>query len=231
MSDKERRPDLPLIPAITSLSGVYTHTTSSGADWSYTYDIHAATSRSERRIGELPAEGLERRAAPNPVELGRPDLHPRQARRVEAAGLHLRQGLVVEDLRGLPVEGVLGQRPGSEQHVKDVGDHVLGVRHAGGLGLAEQADVGVVLEGVLPVDSPRQRRGLGRGQRLPGGLGVLLHQGLHPAWAAPERLRYQAATADASCGGLAAGWTTEIFIVRSLVRRPTATRQPVPSPR
>ena len=49
----------PLIPAFTVLSGSYTHTSRSGIDWEYVYDIHAAGTRSESRTGRLSAQGID----------------------------------------------------------------------------------------------------------------------------------------------------------------------------
>lgn len=51
---------VPLIPAVTSQSGRYAHTTEDGGQWEYAYDLHAAGTRSERRIGQLQADGLHR---------------------------------------------------------------------------------------------------------------------------------------------------------------------------
>jgi len=51
--------DLPLIPAITSESGFYTHATEAGVDWRYTYRIHNRGMRSEMRFGRLEAEGID----------------------------------------------------------------------------------------------------------------------------------------------------------------------------
>jgi hypothetical protein len=55
----ERQSSIPLIPAITDEAGDYVHTTETGIDWTYAYDIHAPGTRSERRIGKLEADGLE----------------------------------------------------------------------------------------------------------------------------------------------------------------------------
>jgi hypothetical protein len=60
MSTEAQRQSFPLIPAVTDQSGRYMHTTESGGDWEYAYDIHAAGTKSERRIGHLRAEGLQR---------------------------------------------------------------------------------------------------------------------------------------------------------------------------
>lgn len=49
----------PLTSAMTSLSGRYEHRLADGTTWDYEYDIFAAGTRSERRIGVLRADGLE----------------------------------------------------------------------------------------------------------------------------------------------------------------------------
>jgi hypothetical protein len=63
MSIDSPKPHIPLIPAITSQSGRYVHMTETSREWEYTYDIHAAGTKSERRIGHLRAEGLQRMIA------------------------------------------------------------------------------------------------------------------------------------------------------------------------
>lgn len=58
---------LPHVSAMTAKSGHYSHTLEDGSTWRYEYDIHAAGTRSERRIGWLWAEGLHATiAAANP---------------------------------------------------------------------------------------------------------------------------------------------------------------------
>lgn len=59
MSTEALKPAIPVIPAITAQSGRYLHTTEDGKQWEYVYDICAAGSRSERRIGQLHADGLQ----------------------------------------------------------------------------------------------------------------------------------------------------------------------------
>jgi hypothetical protein len=63
MSTKQPNQSIPLIPAVTVQSGRYMHTTETGHEWEYAYDIHAAGTRSERRIGHLRADGLQRAIA------------------------------------------------------------------------------------------------------------------------------------------------------------------------
>lgn len=48
-----------IVPAMTELSGRYEHTLEDGTLWDYEYDIQAAGSKSERRIGKLRADGLD----------------------------------------------------------------------------------------------------------------------------------------------------------------------------
>jgi hypothetical protein len=49
--------ELPLIPAVTSVSGAYALTNEVGIEWRYVYDIHATGTRSESRSGRLSLEG------------------------------------------------------------------------------------------------------------------------------------------------------------------------------
>lgn len=58
MSIEALKPTIPLIPAITTQPGRYLHTTEGGKQWEYVYDIAAAGTKSERRIGQLHADGL-----------------------------------------------------------------------------------------------------------------------------------------------------------------------------
>jgi hypothetical protein len=60
MSTEAPRQPPPLIPALTTQSGRHVHMTETGREWEYAYDIHAAGSKSERRIGHLRVEGLQR---------------------------------------------------------------------------------------------------------------------------------------------------------------------------
>jgi hypothetical protein len=59
MPAQYRDSKIPLIPAMTAQSGIYVHANEHGGDWSYAYDIQAAGTKSERRIGKLQAHGLE----------------------------------------------------------------------------------------------------------------------------------------------------------------------------
>lgn len=52
-------PQPPLVPATTDQSGVYVRTVEDGGEWEYVYAIHAAGTKSERRIGLLRADGLD----------------------------------------------------------------------------------------------------------------------------------------------------------------------------
>lgn len=52
-------PQPPLIPATTDQSGRYVRMVEDGGEWEYVYAIHAAGTRSERRIGLLQADGLD----------------------------------------------------------------------------------------------------------------------------------------------------------------------------
>ncbi|HEX2690886.1 MAG TPA: hypothetical protein VHN14_29940 [Kofleriaceae bacterium] len=60
MSNETAKSSVPLIPALTSQSGHYAHTTEDGGQWEYAYDLQAAGTKSERRIGQLHADGLQR---------------------------------------------------------------------------------------------------------------------------------------------------------------------------
>lgn len=51
--------DLPIIPAITSVSGTYGCEAADGTEWQYTYDIQSAGTRSERRVGKLFVSGID----------------------------------------------------------------------------------------------------------------------------------------------------------------------------
>jgi hypothetical protein len=63
MLQSEPNESTPLIPAITSHSGRYTHVTDYGEEWEYVYDINNISTKGECRVGRLGAGGLQREIA------------------------------------------------------------------------------------------------------------------------------------------------------------------------
>ena len=58
MPRDEQKEQFPLIPAVIAQPGHYAHAIDGNGTWEYIYDIHAARTRSECRIGLLRANGL-----------------------------------------------------------------------------------------------------------------------------------------------------------------------------
>jgi hypothetical protein len=106
MSKLGAKVGVPLIPVITTLPGSYAHTTESQGRWEYAYDIWAAGTRSERRIGALHADGLaERLAAAN---LGDRIVTP-WGRMSRMADTLYERGFLLERTPGQPHPAVTGE--------------------------------------------------------------------------------------------------------------------------
>ena len=83
---------------------------------------------------------------------------------MEIVGLHVRQDLV-EVERGVPAtERIALERAGLDEDIGDVGDHVLEAEQISRRCAPHQAKVGVVFEGVFPLDASHEALGLGVGE-------------------------------------------------------------------
>lgn len=91
----------PIVPAMTRLSGRYEHTLADGTVWDYEYDIHAPSTRSERRIGVLRVDGLDDSiAAAEPGDSIQTPWGPM----LRASDSPYERGFLLEHTRGTPID-------------------------------------------------------------------------------------------------------------------------------
>ena len=115
-------------------------------------------------IAECPKVGIGAHALQVARPLAKPldEIHP--VARMKIVGLHVRQDLVEVERRMPATKRVAPDRVGLDEDIGNIGDHVLEVGLAARCRAPHQAKVGVVLEGVFPLDAVHQTLGLGVGQ-------------------------------------------------------------------